>query len=147
MLGKLYSCRGSQSNTLIIQFSQRHGYCTLGEAFNRLDFCSAIKDTRRFNYIVRVSVHLSFLPGFFVPLVSLWWQKGAVLSVVERGLRLKGCVGFRQPLINALQTRVWPWRSYIPIECMCLCVFCGRVGVWHHMTLCCYRTAKSIWHP
>uniref|UniRef100_H2LM91 F-box only protein 32 n=1 Tax=Oryzias latipes TaxID=8090 RepID=H2LM91_ORYLA len=32
---------------------ERHGYCTLGEAFNRLDFCSAIKDTRRFNYVVR----------------------------------------------------------------------------------------------
>lgn len=34
---------------------QRHGYCTLGEAFNRLDFCSAIKDPKRFNYVVRVS--------------------------------------------------------------------------------------------
>ncbi|EPY88864.1 F-box only protein 25 isoform 3, partial [Camelus ferus] len=32
----------------------RHGYCTLGEAFNRLDFSSAIQDTRRFNYVVRL---------------------------------------------------------------------------------------------
>ncbi len=33
---------------------QRHGYCTLGEAFNRLDFSSAIQDVRRFNYVVKV---------------------------------------------------------------------------------------------
>nr|XP_031547202.1 F-box only protein 25 isoform X3 [Vicugna pacos] len=33
---------------------ERHGYCTLGEAFNRLDFSSAIQDTRRFNYVVRL---------------------------------------------------------------------------------------------
>uniref|UniRef100_A0A674HJQ2 F-box only protein 32 n=1 Tax=Taeniopygia guttata TaxID=59729 RepID=A0A674HJQ2_TAEGU len=29
-------------------------YCTLGEAFNRLDFSSAILDSRRFNYVVRL---------------------------------------------------------------------------------------------
>ncbi|XP_058691877.1 F-box only protein 25 isoform X6 [Poecile atricapillus] len=34
---------------------ERHGYCTLGEAFNRLDFSSAIQDIRRFNYVVKVS--------------------------------------------------------------------------------------------
>ncbi|XP_040345708.1 F-box only protein 25 isoform X2 [Herpailurus yagouaroundi] len=33
---------------------QRHGYCTLGEAFNRLDFSSAIQDIRRFNYVVKL---------------------------------------------------------------------------------------------
>ncbi|XP_061425332.1 F-box only protein 32-like isoform X1 [Lethenteron reissneri] len=33
---------------------ERHGYCTLGEAFNRLDFSSAIQDTRRFHYVVRL---------------------------------------------------------------------------------------------
>ncbi|XP_075070132.1 F-box only protein 32 [Mixophyes fleayi] len=33
---------------------ERHGYCTLGEAFNRLDFSSAILDSRRFNYVVRL---------------------------------------------------------------------------------------------
>lgn len=34
---------------------QRHGYCTLGEALNRLDFSSAIQDLRRFNYVAKVS--------------------------------------------------------------------------------------------
>ncbi|MGH0126434.1 UNVERIFIED_CONTAM: hypothetical protein FKN15_051774 [Acipenser sinensis] len=34
--------------------AERHGYCTLGEAFNRLDFSSAIKDIRRFNYVVKL---------------------------------------------------------------------------------------------
>ncbi|XP_068382354.1 F-box only protein 32 [Eschrichtius robustus] len=33
---------------------ERHGYCTLGEAFNRLDFSTAILDSRRFNYVVRL---------------------------------------------------------------------------------------------
>nr|XP_048697570.1 F-box only protein 32 isoform X1 [Caretta caretta] len=33
---------------------ERHGYCTLGEAFNRLDFSNAILDSRRFNYVVRL---------------------------------------------------------------------------------------------
>ncbi|XP_026887398.2 F-box only protein 25 isoform X3 [Electrophorus electricus] len=36
---------------------ERHGYCTLGEAFNRLDFSSAIQDVRRFNYVVKL-LHL-----------------------------------------------------------------------------------------
>uniref|UniRef100_A0A663N845 F-box only protein 32 n=1 Tax=Athene cunicularia TaxID=194338 RepID=A0A663N845_ATHCN len=38
----------------IYGFCTRHGYCTLGEAFNRLDFSSAILDSRRFNYVVRL---------------------------------------------------------------------------------------------
>ncbi|XP_016354324.1 F-box only protein 25-like isoform X1 [Sinocyclocheilus anshuiensis] len=33
---------------------ERHGYCTLGEAFNRLDFSSAIQDVRRFNYVIKL---------------------------------------------------------------------------------------------
>ncbi|XP_056420037.1 F-box only protein 25 isoform X3 [Hyla sarda] len=33
---------------------ERHGYCTLGEAFNRLDFSSAIQDIRRFNYVAKL---------------------------------------------------------------------------------------------
>ncbi|XP_071388374.1 F-box only protein 25 isoform X2 [Centroberyx affinis] len=33
---------------------ERHGYCTLGEAFNRLDFSSAIQDMRRFNYVAKL---------------------------------------------------------------------------------------------
>lgn len=33
---------------------ERHGYCTLGEAFNRLDFSSAIQDIRRFGYVVKL---------------------------------------------------------------------------------------------
>ncbi|XP_017652970.1 F-box only protein 25 isoform X4 [Nannospalax galili] len=33
---------------------ERHGYCTLGEAFNRLDFLSAIQDIRRFTYVVKL---------------------------------------------------------------------------------------------
>ncbi|MEQ2244881.1 F-box only protein 25, partial [Ilyodon furcidens] len=32
----------------------RHGYCTIGEALNRLDFSSAIQDLRRFNYVAKL---------------------------------------------------------------------------------------------
>uniref|UniRef100_A0A3Q2VAT8 F-box only protein 25 n=1 Tax=Haplochromis burtoni TaxID=8153 RepID=A0A3Q2VAT8_HAPBU len=35
-------------------YLQRHGYCTLGEALNRLDFSSAIQDLRRFNYVAKL---------------------------------------------------------------------------------------------
>ncbi|KAG8580301.1 hypothetical protein GDO81_007234, partial [Engystomops pustulosus] len=33
---------------------ERHVYCTLGEAFNRLDFSSAIQDKRRFTYVAKL---------------------------------------------------------------------------------------------
>ncbi|XP_034017906.1 F-box only protein 25 isoform X2 [Thalassophryne amazonica] len=33
---------------------ERHGYCTLGEALNRLDFSSAVRDLRRFNYVAKL---------------------------------------------------------------------------------------------
>ncbi|XP_033999325.1 F-box only protein 25 isoform X1 [Trematomus bernacchii] len=33
---------------------ERHGYCTLGEALNRLDFSSAIQDLSRFNYVAKL---------------------------------------------------------------------------------------------
>lgn len=35
----------------------------MGEAFNRLDFSSAIQDIRRFNYVVRVSIHFTATGG------------------------------------------------------------------------------------
>lgn len=50
---------------------QRHGYCTLGEAFNRLDFSSAIQDVRRFNYVVRVRRSASFVTPFVRVALSL----------------------------------------------------------------------------
>lgn len=55
---------------------QRHGYCTLGEAFNRLDFSSAIQDVRRFNYVVKVRCSVFFctipvIPETLVP-IHLW---------------------------------------------------------------------------
>uniref|UniRef100_A0A3Q3FR57 F-box only protein 25 n=1 Tax=Kryptolebias marmoratus TaxID=37003 RepID=A0A3Q3FR57_KRYMA len=43
-----YQCEFEQYLT------DRHGYCTLGEALNRLDFSSAIQDLRRFNYVAKL---------------------------------------------------------------------------------------------
>uniref|UniRef100_A0A672H7T4 F-box only protein 32 n=1 Tax=Salarias fasciatus TaxID=181472 RepID=A0A672H7T4_SALFA len=59
---------------------ERHGYCTLGEAFNRLDFCSAIKDTRRFNYVVRL---LDLIAKSNLPSLSGVAQKN-YLNILER---------------------------------------------------------------
>ena len=48
----------------ILTYWQRHGYCTLGEALNRLDFSSAIQDLRRFNYVAKVSLLIThFVQG------------------------------------------------------------------------------------
>ncbi|XP_056150549.1 F-box only protein 25 isoform X2 [Lampris incognitus] len=33
---------------------ERHGYCTLGEALNRLDFSCAVNDLKRFNYVAKL---------------------------------------------------------------------------------------------
>ncbi|KAI3360801.1 hypothetical protein L3Q82_013035, partial [Scortum barcoo] len=59
---------------------ERHGYCTLGEAFNRLDFCSAIKDTRRFNYVVRL---LELIAKSQLPSLSGVAQKN-YMNILER---------------------------------------------------------------
>lgn len=59
---------------------ERHGYCTLGEAFNRLDFCSAIKDTRRFNYVVRL---LELIAKSKLPSLSGVAQKN-YMNILER---------------------------------------------------------------
>ncbi|XP_031729621.1 F-box only protein 32 [Anarrhichthys ocellatus] len=59
---------------------ERHGYCTLGEAFNRLDFCSAIKDTRRYNYVVRL---LELIAKSQLPSLSGVAQKN-YMNILER---------------------------------------------------------------
>lgn len=59
---------------------ERHGYCTLGEAFNRLDFSSAIKDTRRFNYVVRL---LELIAKSQLPSLSGVAQKN-YMNILER---------------------------------------------------------------
>ncbi|KAM5278572.1 F-box only protein 25 isoform 14-T15 [Hipposideros larvatus] len=46
--------KGKRAILETTQILNRHGYCTLGEAFNRLDFSSAIQDVRRFNYVVKL---------------------------------------------------------------------------------------------
>lgn len=59
--GAVWTDVGQSMTQTVVVFPQRHGYCTLGEAFNRLDFSSAILDSRRFNYVVRVSERLGFI--------------------------------------------------------------------------------------
>ncbi|KAK7907803.1 hypothetical protein WMY93_016415 [Mugilogobius chulae] len=37
-----------------VSTKERQGYCTLGEALNRLDFSTAVQDLRRFNYVAKL---------------------------------------------------------------------------------------------
>ncbi|XP_061529924.1 F-box only protein 32 isoform X3 [Phycodurus eques] len=90
---------------------ERHGYCTLGEAFNRLDFCSAIKDTRRFNYVVRL---LELIAKSQLPSLSGVAQKNymnilerVVQKVSDRSLiaRQNSCRSARRPAGRASHQR------------------------------------------
>lgn len=67
---------GRRNVCLCLSHVQRHGYCTLGEAFNRLDFSTAILDSRRFNYVVRVSLKSPSLPHSWIGLLAfvLSWE-------------------------------------------------------------------------
>ncbi|XP_046877436.1 F-box only protein 25 isoform X2 [Hypomesus transpacificus] len=62
---------------------ERHGYCTLGEAFNRLDFSSAIQDIRRFNYVAKL---LQLIARSQLPSLSGAAQKN-YFNVLEKIVR------------------------------------------------------------
>ncbi|KAM5278567.1 F-box only protein 25 isoform 9-T10 [Hipposideros larvatus] len=71
---------------------ERHGYCTLGEAFNRLDFSSAIQDVRRFNYVVK--------------------DLGSTLCVLLRGVGKSVLVGNIDVWVCRLET-VLAWQKQL----------------------------------
>ncbi|EMP34782.1 F-box only protein 25 [Chelonia mydas] len=72
---------------------ERHGYCTLGEAFNRLDFSSAIQDIRRFNYVVKLR-NFSYVNNVAEVDVLRWTDRG-VFTAVSRLLPLPGQLSLR----------------------------------------------------
>lgn len=82
---------------------QRHGYCTLGEAFTRLDFSSAVQDVRRFSYVVRVSISFPGRHSMPWPLQKAALPRGAEISqewAQEKTARCRSA--------PALRTRVGP---------------------------------------
>ncbi|CAN9513917.1 unnamed protein product [Ophioblennius macclurei] len=106
---------------------ERHGYCTLGEAFNRLDFCSAIKDTRRFNYVVRL---LELIAKSQLPSLSGVAQKN-YMNILERVV---------QKVLDD-QQNVRPIKELLQTLYLSLCtlvqnigksVLVGNVNSWVH---------------
>eukprot|EP00064_Thunnus_orientalis_P008299 superscaffoldBa00000978_g8322 len=107
--------------------SKRHGYCTLGEAFNRLDFCSAIKDTRRFNYVVRL---LELIAKSQLPSLSGVAQKN-YMNILERVV---------QKVLDD-QQNVRPIKELLQTLYVSLCglvqdmgksVLVGNINMWVH---------------
>uniref|UniRef100_A0A8C6KXE2 F-box only protein 32 n=1 Tax=Nothobranchius furzeri TaxID=105023 RepID=A0A8C6KXE2_NOTFU len=106
---------------------ERHGYCTLGEAFNRLDFCSAIKDTRRFNYVVRL---LELIAKSQLPSLSGVAQKN-YMNILERVV---------QKVLDD-QQNVRPIKELLQMLYVSLCglvqdmgksVLVGNINIWVH---------------
>ncbi|XP_028280969.1 F-box only protein 32 isoform X3 [Parambassis ranga] len=106
---------------------ERHGYCTLGEAFNRLDFCSAINDTRRFNYVVRL---LELIAKSQLPSLSGVAQKN-YMNILERVV---------QKVLDD-QQNVRPIKELLHTLYVSLCglvqdmgksVLVGNINIWVH---------------
>ncbi|XP_032414907.1 F-box only protein 32 isoform X1 [Xiphophorus hellerii] len=106
---------------------ERHGYCTLGEAFNRLDFSSAIKDTRRFNYVVRL---LELIAKSQLPSLSGVAQKN-YMNILERVV---------QKVLDD-QQNVRPIKELLQTLYVSLCglvqdmgksVLVGNINIWVH---------------
>lgn len=106
---------------------ERHGYCTLGEAFNRLDFCSAIKDTRRFNYVVRL---LELIAKSQLPSLSGVAQKN-YMNILERVVQkvLEDQQNVR-PIKELLQTLYASLCSLV--QDMGKSVLVGNINIWVH---------------
>ncbi|KAL7875136.1 hypothetical protein SRHO_G00061060 [Serrasalmus rhombeus] len=106
---------------------ERHGYCTLGEAFNRLDFCSAIKDTRRFNYVVRL---LELIAKSQLPSLSGVAQKN-YMNILERVVQkvLEDQQNVR-PIKELLQTLYVSLCSLV--QDMGKSVLVGNINIWVH---------------
>ncbi|XP_018618592.1 F-box only protein 32 [Scleropages formosus] len=106
---------------------ERHGYCTLGEAFNRLDFSSAIMDTRRFNYVVRL---LELIAKSQLPSLSGVAQKN-YMNILEKVVQkvLENQQNVRQ-IRELLQTLYVSLCSLV--QDMGKSVLVGNINIWVH---------------
>lgn len=106
---------------------ERHGYCTLGEAFNRLDFSSAIQDCRKFNYVVRL---LDLIAKFQLTSLSGIAQKNymnilekVVQKVLEDQQNIRAIREILQVLYESLCNLVRRLGK---------CVLVGNINIWVH---------------
>uniref|UniRef100_A0A8C5MZE1 F-box only protein 32 n=1 Tax=Leptobrachium leishanense TaxID=445787 RepID=A0A8C5MZE1_9ANUR len=106
---------------------ERHGYCTLGEAFNRLDFSSAIMDSRRFNYIVRL---LELIAKSQLTSLSGIAQKNymnILEKVVQKVLNDQQNIRLIKELLQTLYMSLCTL-----VQCMGKSVLVGNINFWVH---------------
>ncbi|XP_067838023.1 F-box only protein 32 [Heptranchias perlo] len=104
---------------------ERHGYCTLGEAFNRLDFSSAILDSRRFNYVVRL---LEIIAKSQLTSLSGIAQKNymnILEKVVQKVLEDQQDIRLIKELLNSLYTSLCAL-----VKGVGKCVLVGNINTW-----------------
>ncbi|XP_048385164.1 F-box only protein 32 [Stegostoma tigrinum] len=104
---------------------ERHGYCTLGEAFNRLDFSSAILDTRRFHYVVRL---LELIAKSQLTSLSGIAQKNymnILEKVVQKVLEDQQDIRLIKELLNSLYTTLCALVNGVG-----KCVLVGNINTW-----------------
>ncbi|GCB74189.1 F-box only protein 32 isoform X1 [Scyliorhinus torazame] len=104
---------------------ERHGYCTLGEAFNRLDFSSAILDARRFNYVVRL---LELIAKSQLTSLSGIAQKNymnILEKVVQKVLENQQDIRLIKELLNSLYTTLCALVNGVG-----KCVLVGNINTW-----------------
>ncbi|KAB0398373.1 hypothetical protein E2I00_013678, partial [Balaenoptera physalus] len=109
--------RGETGKLLHIMtvFLDRHGYCTLGEAFNRLDFSTAILDSRRFNYVVRrlslwdenVAKYVAKLGAYYTGDMLNWIVCLRLARAKAEGQDVVSACGNQQPFL--------PWPRTGPV--------------------------------
>ncbi|XP_055490714.1 F-box only protein 32 isoform X1 [Leucoraja erinacea] len=104
---------------------ERHGYCTLGEAFNRLDFSSAIRDIRRFNYVVRL---LELIAKSQLTSLSGIAQKNymnILERVVQKVLEDQCDIRLIKELLNCLYATICAL-----VKGVGKCVLVGNINTW-----------------
>uniref|UniRef100_A0A8C4RCN5 F-box only protein 25 n=1 Tax=Eptatretus burgeri TaxID=7764 RepID=A0A8C4RCN5_EPTBU len=104
---------------------ERHGYCTLGEAFTQLDFSSAIKDGCQFRYIIKLlqliaNTQLTSLSGIaqknYFTLLDMVIVK--VLAEQQNVQAVRGLLAQLDLSISSL------------VRCMGRLLLIGNVGTW-----------------
>ncbi|KAM6954560.1 F-box only protein 25 [Aplochiton taeniatus] len=104
---------------------ERHGYCTLGEAFHRLDFSSALQDIRRFNYVAKL---LQLIAKSQLPSLSGAAQKN-YFNVLEKIVR-KVLDDQQNPRLIKDLLQDLSSTLCILTKGMGKCVLVGNVNIW-----------------
>uniref|UniRef100_A0A3B3BPR9 F-box only protein 25 n=1 Tax=Oryzias melastigma TaxID=30732 RepID=A0A3B3BPR9_ORYME len=104
---------------------ERHGYCTLGEALNRLDFSSAIQDLRRFNYVAKL---FQLIARSQLPSLSGAAQKN-YFNILEKIVRKVLEDHYNPRLVKELLQDLNSTLHSLTIH-VGRCVLVGNVNIW-----------------